>query len=100
MTELDLGHAGLFLSMVKDIAEASDLTVIMAIHDLNLAGLYADRVLLLHNGRIHFDGEPKQALDANRLSEVYKTTLHNVAHPVSGRPQVLLSDPLTGGETA
>ncbi len=97
---LDLGHGAQFLNLIRDIVKDRQLTVVAALHDLNLAGLFADRVVVLSEGEIYFDGPPQEALSAERLGPIYHTKLHCVAHPVSQRPQFLVHGPLeSGGNT-
>jgi iron complex transport system ATP-binding protein len=59
------------------------------LHDLNLAGLYADRVALLVGGRIHTSGTPQQVLTAHNLSAVYHVPVNVIPHPEYGTPMVL-----------
>ena len=64
-------------------------TVLIVLHDLMLAGLYADRVALLADGRIAASGEAGQVLTSETLSQVFRTPLRVERHPASGRPLVL-----------
>jgi len=63
-------------------------TVMAVLHDLNLAALFADRLLLLHQGRLVADGPPAEVLTAGRLEAVYGLKAAVMQHP-SGRPWVL-----------
>ncbi len=64
-------------------------TVLIVLHDLMLAGLYADRVALLADGRLAAAGEAKDVLTSETLSDVFRTPLRVERHPGSGRPLVL-----------
>lgn len=64
-------------------------TVLIVLHDLMLAGLYADRVALLAEGRIAAAGEAESVLTQETLSAVFHTPLRVERHPGSGRPLVL-----------
>ena len=90
---LDLGHATQCLKLIIEIVKDRQLTVVAALHDLNLAALFADRVVVINQGQIQFDGLPEEALTAHRLSPIYDTRLHCVDHPVSQRPQLLVQGP-------
>jgi iron complex transport system ATP-binding protein len=61
----------------------------MALHDLNLAALYADRVALLVEGCLQAVGTPAEVLTAERLSAAYRLPLHVIPHPDFGVPLVL-----------
>jgi len=58
-------------------------------HDVNLASLYADRLLLLSAGRILSLGQPQQVLTEERVSEVYGADVLMGRHPESQRPLVI-----------
>ncbi|WP_353115341.1 heme ABC transporter ATP-binding protein [Microbacterium sp.] len=89
---LDLGHQEDLLRLARDRARAGD-AVLIILHDLNLAAAYADRVILLQNGRIVAAGGPDEAFTAETLSAVYRTPVEVIPHPVTGRGIVL---PLRG----
>ena len=65
------------------------LAVLMVLHDLNLASLYADRVALLVDGRLKTSGTPQEVLTEENLSSVYNVPVHVVPHPDYGSPLVL-----------
>jgi iron complex transport system ATP-binding protein len=71
------------------LTRENHLTVLMALHDLNLAALYADRVALLVDGRLQAVGTPAEVLTAERLSQAYRLPLHVITHPDFGVPLVL-----------
>lgn len=68
---LDLGHAQQVLELVDRLRREHQLTVIATLHDLALAGQYADAVLLLAGGRVVGAGTPEQVLTAQVLAEYY-----------------------------
>ncbi len=86
---LDLHHQVALLDLVHELARASHLTVLMALHDLNLASIYADRVALLVSGQLVATGTPAEVLTPDRLSEAYRLPLHIITHPDFGVPLVL-----------
>ncbi len=88
-THLDLHHQIGLLNLVKELAQEKNLATIMALHDLNLASVYADRVALLVNGKLDGIGAPKDVLTEARLSEVYRLPLHVINHPDLGVPLIL-----------
>ncbi len=70
-SSLDLGHQQEVLELVNDLRVERGLTVVMTMHDLNLAAQFAERLLLLVNGRIVADGDPDLVLDPSVLREHY-----------------------------
>ena len=81
---LDLRHQDVVLKLVRSLADDANLTVLAALHDLNLVARFADRVALLSNGRLERVGTPEDI-----LTPVYGIGIQVVAHPVDGRPLVL-----------
>jgi iron complex transport system ATP-binding protein len=68
---LDIGHQQQALELVDRLRREHGLTVVSAMHDLTLAGLYADRLVLLHQGHTVASGTPAQVLRPETLSEFY-----------------------------
>ena len=74
-TFLDLRHQVEVLRLLKALAKERRLGVMMASHDLNLAGMAADRLVLLEEGCVGCDGSINEVLAPELLTRVYKTTL-------------------------
>ncbi len=68
---------------------SSGRTVLIVLHDLMLAGLYADKVALLAAGRLAATGPTEEVLTEENLTAVFRTPLRVERHPASGRPLVL-----------
>jgi iron complex transport system ATP-binding protein len=68
---LDLGHAQQVLDLVDDLRRQDGLTVLSTLHDLTLAGQYADRLALLSAGRVVAEGAPAEVLTAAALRTHY-----------------------------
>ncbi len=66
------------------------LTVVAAMHDLQLAAMFCDHLLVLHRGRVYAEGPPDEVLTTDLLAEVYGLDAELVAHPRTGRPMVVL----------
>lgn len=69
---LDVGHQQQVLELVDAMRDADGLTVVAAMHDLTLAGQYADRMVMLQAGRVVADGTPAEVLTAQRIAQVYQ----------------------------
>ncbi|MFV2021331.1 heme ABC transporter ATP-binding protein [Micromonospora sp. LOL_023] len=85
---LDLHHQELVLRIARQRAAAGD-AVVVVLHDLGLAGAYADRIALLSAGRLRAVGPPAQVLTGALLSEVYRHDIEVRAHPETGLPLVV-----------
>lgn len=80
---LDIRHQEAVLREVRSRASAG-VAVVVVLHDLTLAGAYADRVVLLDEGRVRADGPPRQVLRADVLSDVYRHAIYVIDDPHSG----------------
>jgi iron complex transport system ATP-binding protein len=87
--QLDLRHQDEFLGLVGSLAKEQGLSVLIALHDLNLVARFADRVALLSSGRIHKLGPPEEVLTPDDLAHVYGLAIHVMPHPLRGTPLVL-----------
>ncbi len=81
---LDVYYQHQILQLVK----ALNLTVIMTVHDLNLASLYCQRLLLLHNGQLLADGTPNQVLTSNQLQSVFNLPCRQSIDSINGATTV------------
>ena len=87
---LDIGRQVEILDLIKGLCRESNLTVLAALHDLNLASQYCDRLVLINNGRIHAEGTPREVIIPQNIKEVYGTDGCVYTHPINGLPVVLL----------
>ncbi len=86
---LDIGRQVEILDLIKNLCLKNNLTVLAALHDLNLATQYCDRLLLLSNGRLHAEGTPNEVITPRNIKEVYGDGSYVHTHPLSGLPAVL-----------
>ncbi|RCW43210.1 iron complex transport system ATP-binding protein [Halopolyspora algeriensis] len=70
-TGLDVGHAQALLDLVDELRAELGTTVVTTLHDLTLAGQYAERLLLLDQGRVAAEGPPDEVLTTSVLTERY-----------------------------
>jgi len=87
---LDIAHQVQALDLVKKLNRQKGLTVIVVLHDLNLASSYCDRLVLLKEGEIFKDASPEEVLTYQNIEEVYKTVVVVEKNPISRRPYVFL----------
>jgi iron complex transport system ATP-binding protein len=75
---LDLGRQQLVLELVDELRHDHGLTVVAAMHDLSLAGQYADRLVLLDRGIVVGDGPPAEVLTEELLTALYAASVQIV----------------------
>jgi iron complex transport system ATP-binding protein len=85
---LDLHHQELVMGIARERADAGD-AVVVVLHDLALAGAYADVLTLLADGRVRACDRPADVLTADVLSEVYGHQIEVIPHPRTGLPLVV-----------
>ena len=87
---LDVAHQLAILDLVRKLNRARGLTVLAAIHDLNLAALGFDRLLALDRGQIVADGSPREVLTPTLVEAVFGTVVDVIDHPTAPIPLVAL----------
>jgi iron complex transport system ATP-binding protein len=88
-THLDLQHQMTLLELVRKLARECDLTVVIALHDLNLAARYADRIALLVEGQIKALGTAREVLRADVIADAYRWPVQVIDHPFLDTPLIL-----------
>lgn len=88
-SHLDLKYQSGILGLVHRLAHQEGLTVVISLHDLNLAALYADRLALLGEGQLLAVGPPAEVLTSERLTQVYGVPVIVTSHPLYGIPLVM-----------
>jgi iron complex transport system ATP-binding protein len=83
-TSLDVGRQQQVLEIVDELRATEGLTVLSAMHELTLAGQYADRLLLLDRGRLVASGPAKDVLTRALIAEHYRADVRVVGEPESG----------------
>ena len=78
------------LALVRELMSERKLAVAVTLHDLNLVGGWADRVLLLANGGVAASGTPAEVLTADVLGRAYSARFAVAPHPATGTPAVMV----------
>lgn len=86
---LDLQYQVSLLELVSELAHKDNLAVLIALHDLNLAAHYADRIALMVAGNIKAIGEPEEVLQPELIADAYCLPVQVVKHPFLDIPLVL-----------
>ncbi|WP_435948020.1 heme ABC transporter ATP-binding protein [Dryocola sp. BD586] len=87
---LDLYHQQHILRLLRRLALMGTLSVCVVVHDLNLAALWADRIILLHEGKVVAQGSPQEVLSEKTLTRWYQAELKVFSHPEHPTPQIWL----------
>lgn len=86
---LDLGYQIELLELLQSLNSREQKTVVVVMHDLNLAARYCRRLFMLHQGKIYASGTPEAVLTRKNILEVYRTEVLIEAHPLDSSPQVV-----------
>lgn len=89
-TFLDIGHQLSILNLVKDWQKRDELTVIMILHDLNLAAQFCERLILMSAGEVVKIGGREEIIQKDLLEKIYHTAPEIIRHPEKNIPQILL----------
>lgn len=89
-SHLDIGHQIQIMDLLKKLNRQRGLTIVMVLHDLNLASAYCGRIALLDKGEIFREGKPQEVLTYQNIEAVYKTIVLVNDNPVTGKPNVVL----------
>lgn len=96
-SNLDIRHQLDVTKMLKRLSEEKGILIVMISHDINIAAKFADKVILMFQGRIFDVGTPKEVITEDNLRSVYGVTSEIVDD--DGRPHVILKDALPMNES-
>lgn len=87
---LDIAHQKQILDMIRKEVTDHDLTVVSVFHDINLASLYCDEILLMEDGKVRAKGVPHEVLSDDQIMDVYQARISMQAHPEQPKPQMTI----------
>ena len=87
-SHLDITHQLQVMNLIQKLNNQMGLTVLMIIHDLNMAGEYCNYLVLMNKGKIHIQDKPKGVLTFQNIEDVYNTVVIEHTNPLSGKPVV------------
>jgi iron complex transport system ATP-binding protein len=83
---LDIAHQVEVLSLVRRLTEERGLSVVIVLHDVNMAARFCDEILALHSGAILARGTPEEILTPDQLQAIYGIRMGVMRHPDTGQP--------------
>ena len=89
-SHLDISHQMEILELLRKFNREKKVTIVAAMHDLNLAALYFERLVLLGRGFIFADGSPDEVITAENIQKVFSAKVEIARHPKTAAPQVVL----------
>jgi len=87
---LDPAHQLVVMRLMQRLREEEGMTILMVSHDLNLAALFASRMLLLKDGKEIISGTPDEIMTPKNLYRAYGCDMHVDTHPLAGKPRISL----------
>ena len=87
---LDINYQRNIFDLVSDLNEELEMSVLAVSHDLNLISQYCERLILLHQGKIHSMGKVEDVITKENISEVYNTDVDIKYNPITDRPYVII----------
>lgn len=87
---LDVKYQMLVMRLLRDLAHTKKITVIAIVHDLNVTSQYADRIVMLHDGKVMADGTPAECLTPDNIKALYGVEVE--ISELQGRPHIALLD--------
>jgi iron complex transport system ATP-binding protein len=88
-TYLDVAHQVEMLDLLAELNARRGTTIVMVLHDLNLAARYADHLVAMKDGVVVAEGVPAEVVTAERVEEVFDLRCQVIDDPVSGTPLVV-----------
>ncbi|MGL5939569.1 MAG: ABC transporter ATP-binding protein [Waterburya sp.] len=88
-TFLDLSHQVELLDLLQELHESKGKTIVMVLHDLNLACRYADYLVAVQQGKVYAMGTPKQVMTESMVQEVFNLECRIVPDPVADTPMCI-----------
>jgi len=85
---IDLAHQALMFRLVRTRCRENDCSAIVITHDLNLAAEFADKIVLLKDGKVFAQGEPREVLTMENLQSVFAVNVLLDTNPASGNVRV------------
>lgn len=87
-SHLDITHQVEIMNLLQRLNEEQGLTIVMIIHDLNLASEYCNHLIMMRKGEVYYQGTPSEVLTYEHIENVYNTVVVVRTNPISNKPVV------------
>lgn len=87
---LDINYQVQIMDLVRKLCHEGGLSVLMALHDLNLAAQYCDHIVMLNRGSVYVRGTPAAVITREAIREVYGVEVYVSSHPVNSLPATMV----------
>ncbi|MBU1294444.1 MAG: ABC transporter ATP-binding protein [Gammaproteobacteria bacterium] len=88
-TFLDVAHQIEVLDLLVDLNQTRGTTIVLVLHDLNLAARYSDQLIAIQQGQVFANGAPNEVVTENMIHAVFGLQSQVITDPISGSPMVL-----------
>ena len=89
-SHLDISHQIEILDLLRKFNREKKVTIVAAMHDLNLAALYFERLVLLGRGFVFADGSPDEVITGENIQKIFSAKVEITRHPKTSVPQIVL----------
>lgn len=90
-SHLDINYQIETLELMSRLCRHEGMAILAALHDLNLAAQYCDRIIMLKDGSVHAEGKASEVITLNNVRQVYNADVCISAHPVNQHPVTLIT---------
>ena len=87
---LDIAHKIRILDLLRRLNRENKVTIVIVLHDLNLAAEYCSRIVLLDQGSVYARGRAEDVLTYQNVEAVYKTVVVSATNPITKKPYIML----------
>ncbi|ADL07912.1 ABC transporter ATP-binding protein [Thermosediminibacter oceani] len=94
ISHLDINYKWEILELLKNLCKNMKIIVLAVLHDINLASLFCDKLLLLKDGKIFKSGSPEEVITEQNIREVFDVDVKINIQPQSGRPMITFISPV------
>ncbi|MFA7246999.1 MAG: ABC transporter ATP-binding protein, partial [Dehalococcoidia bacterium] len=93
---LDINYQAGILDFLKKLCRDKGLTIVSALHDVNLASQFGDRIIVLKDAAVYKEGGPDEVINSRTLQEAFGIGVTVYPHPVNGLPTAMITSAAEG----
>ena len=86
LAALDMHYQLEVIQLIRRLVDEQGLSVVIIVHDINLAAQYADRVIALKNGQVCHNGDIQSTMQPEILHNIFNVNMQLLSHPITGQP--------------